>query len=60
MIKDIDMRQFARGAGTTVQEVNSLLKQYTQMRKMMRSFSGGFLGKKLGKMKLPDFLSQRP
>ncbi len=53
-------RRIARGAGTTVQEVNSLLKQYTQMRKMMRSFSGGFLGKKLGKMKLPDFLSQRP
>jgi signal recognition particle subunit SRP54 len=52
-------RRIARGAGTTVQEVNSLLKQYAQMRKMMKSFSGGFLGKKLGKMRLPDFLSQR-
>jgi signal recognition particle subunit SRP54 len=53
-------RRIARGSGTTVQEVNSLLKQYTQMRKMMKSFSGGFLGRKLGKMKLPDILGQRP
>ncbi len=52
-------RRIARGSGTTVQEVNQLLKQYSQMRKMMKSFSGGFLGKKLGKMKLPDFLGQR-
>jgi signal recognition particle subunit SRP54 len=48
-------RRIARGSGTTVQEVNQLLKQYAQARKMMKSFSGGFLGKKLGKMKLPVF-----
>ena len=30
-----------------------LLKQYTQARKMMKTFSGGLMGKKLGKMKLP-------
>ncbi len=53
-------RRIARGSGTTVQEVNQLLKQYSQMRKMMKSFSGGFLGKKLGKLKLPDILGQRP
>ncbi len=52
-------RRIARGSGTTVQEVNQLLKQYAQMRKMMKSFSGGFLGKKMGKLKLPDFLGQR-
>ncbi|MGE5567954.1 MAG: signal recognition particle protein [Rhodospirillales bacterium] len=52
-------RRIARGSGTTVQEVNQLLKQYSQMRKMMKSFSGGFLGKKLGRMKLPDILGQR-
>jgi signal recognition particle subunit SRP54 len=51
-------RRIARGSGTTVQEVNQLLKQYSQMRKMMKSFSGGFLGKKLGKMKLPDIMKQ--
>ena len=47
-------RRIAKGSGTTVQEVNSLLKQYAQMRKMMKSFTGGgFLGKRLGKLKLP-------
>ena len=47
-------RRIAKGSGTSVQEVNQLLKQYTQARKMMKSFSGGgFLGKKLAKMKLP-------
>ena len=47
-------RRIAKGSGTSVQEVNQLLKQYTQARKMMKTFSGGgFLGKKLSKMKLP-------
>jgi signal recognition particle subunit SRP54 len=47
-------RRIAKGSGTTVQEVNSLLKQYAQARKMMKSISGGgFLGKKLAKLKLP-------
>jgi signal recognition particle subunit SRP54 len=48
-------RRIAKGSGTSVQDVNSLLKQYAQARKMMRSFTGqaGFLGKKLAKMKLP-------
>ena len=36
-----------------MQEVNNLLKQYAQARKMMKTLSGGLLGKKLGKMKLP-------
>jgi signal recognition particle subunit SRP54 len=46
-------RRIAMGSGTSVQEVNSLLKQYGQARKMMKTFSGGMLGKKLGKMKFP-------
>jgi len=46
-------RRIAKGSGTSVQEVNQLLKQYGQARKMMKSLSGGFMGKKLGKMKLP-------
>jgi signal recognition particle subunit SRP54 len=45
-------RRIAKGSGTSVNEVNNLLKQYGQARKMMKSLSGnmGFLGKKLGKM----------
>jgi signal recognition particle subunit SRP54 len=48
-------RRIARGSGTTVQEVNALLKQYAQARKLMKSMTGGggFLGKRLGKLKLP-------
>jgi len=46
-------RRIAKGSGTSVQEVNQLLKQYAEARKMMKSFSGGLLGKKLGKMKMP-------
>jgi signal recognition particle subunit SRP54 len=47
-------RRIAKGSGTSVQEVNNLLKQYAQMRKMMKSFTGGgFLGKRFGKFKLP-------
>jgi signal recognition particle subunit SRP54 len=48
-------RRIAKGSGTSVQEVNSLLKQYAQARKMMKSLSGGagLLGKRLGKFKLP-------
>src|SRR5215467_13529338 len=47
-------KRIARGSGTSVQDVNTLLKQYAQMRKMMKSLTGGggFLGKRLAKMKL--------
>ncbi len=53
LINGTRRRRIAKGSGTTVQEVNQLLKQYTQARKMMKSFSGGMLGKKMGKFKLP-------
>src|SRR5579872_3161943 len=49
-------KRIAKGSGTSVQEVNNLLKQYAQMRKMMKSFTGGgggFLGKRLAKMMPP-------
>jgi signal recognition particle subunit SRP54 len=48
-------RRIAKGSGTSVQDVNNLLKQYAQARKMMKSFVGqaGLFGKKLSKMKLP-------
>ncbi len=34
-------KRIARGSGTSVQEVNKLLKQFVQMRKMMRTMSKG-------------------
>lgn len=41
-------RRIAKGSGTTVQQVNELLKQYTQARKMMKSLSGGLMGMGMG------------
>ncbi|MGH9672210.1 MAG: signal recognition particle protein [Bryobacteraceae bacterium] len=56
LINGARRRRIAMGSGTTVQDVNQLLKQYAQARKMMKSFSGGgMIGKKLGKFKLPSF-----
>jgi signal recognition particle subunit SRP54 len=53
LINGARRRRIARGSGTTVTDVNNLLKQYGQARKMMKSMSGGLLGKKMGKFKLP-------
>ncbi len=46
-------KRIARGSGTSVQQVNQLLKQYVQARKMMKQMSSGFLGKRLSRMKMP-------
>ncbi|HYP04809.1 MAG TPA: signal recognition particle protein [Bryobacteraceae bacterium] len=59
LINGARRRRIARGSGTSVQEVNALLKQYAQARKMMKSFSGGLLGGKakipgMGNFKLPN------
>jgi signal recognition particle subunit SRP54 len=43
-------KRIARGSGTTVQEINQLLKQYLAMKKMMKTFSKGFGPRKFGKM----------
>ena len=44
-------KRIAAGSGTSVEEVNRLLKQYEQMNKMIKQFSGNSkLAKKLGKM----------
>ena len=40
-------RRIARGSGTTVQEVNQLLRQYAEVRRMMKSFSGAGMKRKL-------------
>jgi signal recognition particle subunit SRP54 len=41
-------RRIARGSGTTVAQVNALVKQYTEMRRMMQGmFSGGGLRGKM-------------
>ena len=39
IIKATRKQRIAAGSGMQVQDVNRLLKQYTQMRKMMKKFS---------------------
>ncbi|HXJ94579.1 MAG TPA: signal recognition particle protein [Terriglobia bacterium] len=46
-------RRIARGSGTSVQQVNTLLKQYVQTSKMMKTMSKSFFGKQLSKLKMP-------
>jgi signal recognition particle subunit SRP54 len=54
--------RIAKGSGTTVMEVNALVKQFEQMQKMMKMMSGGNMSKQMkrlgkmggfGKMKFP-------
>ena len=42
--------RIARGSGTTVQEVNRLMKQFEQIRKTMKTVAGGKMGKMMGGM----------
>jgi signal recognition particle subunit SRP54 len=48
--------RIARGSGTTTSEVNSLLKQFAQARKMMKSMMGmaGFGGRGLKGLRIPN------
>ena len=41
-------RRIAAGSGTKVEDVNRLLKQFEQMQKMMKQFSGGGKKKRMG------------
>jgi signal recognition particle subunit SRP54 len=41
LLKATRKRRISLGSGTTVQEVNQLLKQYEQVSQMMKKFSGG-------------------
>ena len=55
LIKGSRKRRIAAGSGTQVQDVNKLLKQFTQMQKMMKKMKGGGMQKMLRQMggKLP-------
>src|SRR5690554_3067025 len=56
LIKGSRKRRIAAGSGTQVQDVNKLLKQFTQMQKMMKKMKGGGMQKMLRQMggKLPS------
>jgi signal recognition particle subunit SRP54 len=46
-------KRIARGSGTSVQEVNHLLRQYAQMRKMFKQVGKASFARKFAGMKMP-------
>src|SRR5664279_3615410 len=46
-------KRIARGSGTSVQEINQLLRQYAQMRKMFKSMGKPSFARRLAGMKMP-------
>jgi signal recognition particle subunit SRP54 len=50
VIKASRKRRIAGGSGTQVQDINRLLKQHLQMRKMMKKFKGGGMKKMMRAM----------
>ena len=56
-------KRIAGGSGTTVQDVNKLLKQFAQMQKMMKRFKGNKMMNKLNALRgklPPELLDQMP
>ncbi len=51
VIKGSRKRRIANGSGTRVQDVNKLLKQFTQMQKMMKKMKGGGMAKMMRGLK---------
>ena len=51
IIKGSRKRRIATGSGTEVQDVNRILKQFTQMQKMMKKMKGGGMMKMMRNMK---------
>ena len=46
-------KRISAGSGTTVEDLNKLLRQFDQMKKMMKQFTGGGKKRGFGGMKLP-------
>jgi len=46
-------KRIARGSGTSVQEINQLLRQYAQMRKMFKNMGKPSFARRLAGMKMP-------
>jgi signal recognition particle subunit SRP54 len=46
-------KRIAKGSGTSVQQVNQLLKQFVQTEKMMKNMKSSFFGKRFKGLKMP-------
>jgi len=51
-------KRIARGSGTTVEEVNRLLKQFIEMRKMLKMMGGAAGGGRKGRQRLMSMLGR--
>ena len=51
ILKGARKRRIANGSGTQVQDINRMLKQFTQMQKMMKKMKGGGMAKMMRGMK---------
>jgi signal recognition particle subunit SRP54 len=51
-------KRIAKGSGTTVEEVNRLLKQFVEMRKMLKMMGGAAGGGRKGRQRLMSMLSR--
>ena len=52
-------RRIANGSGTTIQDVNRIIKQFTDMQKMMKKFNSGKMKNMLKQMNLPENLANQ-
>ena len=50
VIRGSRKRRIASGSGTTIQDVNRMLKQFGQMQRMMKKFGKGGMGKMMRKL----------
>ena len=50
LLKGSRKRRIATGSGTHVQDINKLLKQFTQMQKMLKKMKGGNMAKMMKRM----------
>ena len=56
-------RRIANGSGTTIQDVNKMMKQFQQMQKMMKKFKGDKMAKRMQQLQdqlPPELLSKLP
>ena len=59
LIKASQKTRIAKGSASTVQEVNSLMKQFEQTKQMMKNMNSGKLQKMFGKKFKFQFLTAK-
>jgi len=59
MINGQRRKRIARGSGTSVEEINRLLKQFVQMRKMLKMVGGATGGGRKGRQRLMQMMKGR-